>query len=173
VKQAIVILHARGENKWLQPLLDSIQTHYPIIVTNHDPEIWCMGAIKQVFENTNFDEILILNESMIVKNNLIWELCFSDNKGKPCMLAENYLMFLGKFNRNIPPIPTVKNKREDVLLGEGSWCIEYKDLNPDYVAIQPLKDTQVFTEIHGQKRMVLENDYFIKYKGTWDITMIP
>lgn len=128
-----------------------------------------MDGIKKIWDTTDYDEIVFLNESMVVKDNSIWEQLFQDYEGQSVMLSERFLMFFGKFRRemiNKLEFPQVHSKRDDVVLGEGKWCQEYMNLN-DHVEIQPLHDCDRFIEKNGRKNMVLENDYFIKYKGTW------
>lgn len=167
--QAIAIIHARKDSVWLAECLNSIQTDYPIIISNH--EGWCVPGIKKIWDTTDFSEIVFLNESMVVKDNSIWDILFKEHRGKSVMLGERFLMFFGKFRRVMVDrleFPEVHNKLEDVLLGEGGWSRQYQELN-DHVEIQPLADGPRFEEKHGRKNMVLENDYFIKYKGTWDL----
>lgn len=171
-EQAIVIIHHRnGDGKWLIPLLESIKTDYPILITNHEGEAWCMGAIQQTWEHTNYKELLFMNESMVVKDNAIWDIVFKQHKGQSVMLGDRFLMFFGKFRRPIVSqlhFPVVHNKIDDVMLGEGQWCRQYYELQ-DHVAIQPLTDGDTFEEKHGRKNMILENNYFIKWKGSWDM----
>lgn len=169
--QAIAIIHHKGSTGWLDGLLDSIQTDYPIIISNH--EGWCMDGIRKVFETTDYNEICILNESMIIKDNSIWDKIFKENEGKSVMLGVNYLMFFGKFRREkLPPFPEIHSKKDDVLLGELGWCGEYMK-NDSYVEIQPMTDGySVYEEKNGRNNMILENDYFKKYKGHWNLEMI-
>lgn len=172
-KQAILILHHIGSKGWLEDCLDSIKTDYPIIVSNHPGELWCMGAIKRFFETTDYDEVCILNETMTCKDNSIWQIIFEEHKGKSVRLARDYLMFFGKWQReHILPFPEVHSKRDDVLLGEDVWCRGYSALPIEHIDIQPLYDTyQVFEEKNGRNNMILENDYFCKYKGAWSLEM--
>lgn len=167
--QAIAIIHSRHESPWLTECLNSIDTDYPVLLTNHNG--WCMTGIQKIWETTDYDEIVFLNESMVVKDNAIWDIIFKEYEGKSVMLAEQFLMFFGKFRRqmvNQLEFPQVHDKREDVLLGEGQWCRQYLAL-ADHVPIQPLIDGDRFEEKNGRTNMVLENDYFIKYKGTWSL----
>jgi hypothetical protein len=92
------------------------------------------------------------------------------------MLGERFLMFFGKFRRpmvNQLQFPVVRNKVDDVLKGEGKWCREYMELN-DHVEIDPLADGDTtdesrFVMMHGRKNLVLENQYFKKFKGSWNM----
>lgn len=168
----IVIAHYRHrEDPWLDNLLYSINTHYPIVVSNHKG--WVMDAVRLAFKNTPFDEIFFLNESMVVKDNSIWDIVFKEHKGKSVAVGDKFLMHLGKYRREIAekiPYPKIKDKRDEVLLGEFGWTRDYMALEPDYVTIDPMTDTfEVFEEKHGRTNMVLENKYFIKYKAHWSL----
>jgi hypothetical protein len=174
MKQAILVLHHRGSKGWLEDCLDSIETTYPIIVSNHDGSLWCMGAIKKFFDETDYDEVCILNETMTCKDNSIWEIIFEQHKGKSVRLAQNYSMFIGKYlTKHILPFPEVNNKRDDVILGEDVWCRGYTALQIEHIDIEPLYDThQNFEEKNGRNNMILENTYFKKWKGHWNLEMV-
>jgi hypothetical protein len=133
-----------------------------------------MDGVRHLFQTSRFEEIAILNESMIVKDNSVWDIIFEEHRGRSVMLADRYLMFCGKFlRRYLPPYPTVTNKYEDVIYGEGVWCQLYQRADPNYVPLQPLVDQyEIFEEKHGRTNMIVENDYFKKWKGHWDVTML-
>lgn len=173
-RQVILILHSRNSKGWLEDLLHSIDTKYPIIVSNHDPKLWCMGAIKKFFDETDYDEVCILNDTMIVKDNSIWQIIFEQHKGKSVMLGIDYTMFMGKFlTEHILPFPEVHNKREDVLLGEDQWCRGYSRLPIEHIQLDPLHDTyQVYEEKNGRNNMILENQWLKKWKGSWSLEMV-
>lgn len=171
--QAICIIHHRGSSPWLADLLNSIETDYPIIITNHDG--WCTKAIKETFERTTFDEIVFFNETMLVKDNAIWDIIFKQYNGQSVALATDFLMFFGKYLRTYveqTSFPDVRNKADDVLLGENGWNQQYRNFCGPFASVDPLHDTAIFEERHGRENMVLENDYFIKYKSCWNLDMV-
>lgn len=174
MKQAIAIIHNKGnDTPWLKDLLASIKTDYPVFLTDH--EGWCMPGIKHAFDTTDYDEIVFMNDSMVVKDNKIWDIIFKENAGKSVAMSEDYLMFFGKFLRKYyeqTDFPIVTSKLEDVMLGEGKWVKDYMKADPDYVLIQPMKDGDRFVIKHGRTNMKLENDYFIKYKGSWNLDKV-
>lgn len=173
-KQAIVIIHHRANSVWLQDCLNSIQTDYPVILSNH--EGWVMEGFKKMWQTTAYEELFFMNESMVCKDNTIWDIVFHEYGGKSVMMSERYLMFFGKFRRqmiNQLVFPEVHNKLEDVILGEGQWCQQYWELN-DHIEIQPLADGDTtnpdnFEEKYGRNNLVLENQYFKKYKATYNM----
>lgn len=168
--QAIVIIHHRDNSGiWLNDCLKSIQTDYPILVSNH--EGWVMEGVKKMWQTTGYKELVFLNESMVCKDNAIWDIVFKQYKGQSVMLGERFLMFFGKFRRPMIEqlsFPDVRSKLDDVLLGEGQWCRQYMELN-DHVELEPLADGERFEMKHGRKNMVLENRYFIKYKASYNM----
>lgn len=169
-----IAYHRHEDDPWLDDLLYSIQTTYPIIISNHDG--WVMDAIRLAFENTPFDEIFFLNTSMIVKDNAIWDIVFKEYAGRSVAVGDKFLMHLGKYRREIAEktnYPIIRNKMDEVYLGEFGWTKEYIALEPDYVHVQPITDTfKVYEEKHGRRNMILENDYFKKWKAHWDASSL-
>jgi len=174
VKQAIVVIHNRGNSPWLNDLLTSIDTDYPVLITNHNG--WMLPAIKKMFDTTDYDELFFLNESMIVKDNAIWDIVFKDYEGQGVAIGDKYLMFLGKYLRKYVEqthFPQVNSKRDDVLLGEQMWNHLYRNADPYFVQLEVMTDTfEEFEEKHGRRNMILEGKYFKKWKGSWDIDMV-
>lgn len=172
--QAIAIIHKRGPSPWLDDLLESIHTHYPVLITNHDG--WMIDGIRKTFETTPFEEIFFLNETMIVKDNSIWDMVFEEYEDRSVAVGDKYLMSLGKYLRQYvrkTTFPVVNNKHDDVMLGEFGWNNEYKSVDPNYIQIDPMTDTFLrYEEKHGRKNMILENQYFIKWKSHWQADMI-
>lgn len=173
--QAIAIIHHRGNSLWLNDLLNSLHTHYPIIITNHDG--WMIDGVRKIFETTDFDEVFFLNESMIVKDNSIWDMVFQEYEGRSVTVGDKYLMCLGKYLRKYMdktyfPM-NVRNKRDDVHLGEFGWNRQYMNVDPNFLTIDIMTDTfEEFEEKHGRRNMVLENQYFKKWKATWAEDML-
>lgn len=174
-KQAIVVIHHRDNSGvWLNDLLKTIKTDYPVLISNH--EGFVMEGVRKMWETTTYEELFFMNESMIVKDNSVWDIVFHDHGGKSVCMSERYLMFFGKFRRemvNRLQFPEVHSKYEDVILGEGKWCREYYELD-DHVEIQPLADGDTtnpdnFEEKHGRRNLILENDYFKKWKASFDM----
>jgi hypothetical protein len=171
---AIAIIHKRGQSPWLNELLDTIHTDYPVIVTNH--EGWGIDGVRKMFTHTEFDEIFFLNETMLVKDNIIWDIVFEKFKGESVAIGENYLMWLGKYLRKHvlqTTFPVVTSKREDITLGEFEWNKQYIGQDSSFYTVGMMTDTfDKYEERHGRTNMVLENEYFIKYKATWDLGML-
>lgn len=179
MKQAIVISHPKNSSlDWITQLLISIRTSYPIMITNH--EGWQIDGIRLAWEATDYDEIFFLNDTMVVKDNSIWDIAFKHFAGKSVTCAEKFQMYLAKYRREIVeqiPFPRVTNRRDDVIHGEDIWNHKYMEKDPDYISLDPMTDVNPDIESnfefkYGRKNMVIENRYFKKWKSQWNISMI-
>ena len=180
MKQAIAVQHPiKGRSDWLGELLPTLDTIYPIILTNHWG--WQIDSVRKTFEKTDYDEIFFLNETMIVKNNSVWDIIFKENQGKTVAFAEKLQMYLAKYLRKYvdqTTFPKVNTRREDVIRGEDEWNHQYMTLDSNIVWIQPITDVnpqfpENFEHKFGRKNMIVQNDYFKKWKSAWNISMIP
>jgi hypothetical protein len=80
-------------------------------------------------------------------------------------------MYLGIYSRatlNKVGIPVAQNK-EDAIRYEVEWHREYCNQEQVEIMFPELTDGNAkgTEEHHGRINLVLENDYLIKYKGTW------
>jgi len=148
-------------------------------LTNHDG--WQIDGFRKIWEQTDYDEIFFLNETMIVKDNSIWEIIFGKLIGQSVALADKFQMFLAKYERKYvekTEFPTVSNRYEDVTLGEDVWNHSYMDVCPDWIYLDPMEDVnpefpENFEHKFGRKNMIIENQYIKKWKSAWNISMIP
>jgi len=143
--------------------------HYPIITVSVPYEL---GVIRWVYEHTDLDEFLLLQDSVIVKQ-YDWIDEVFDYRGSVSLSHKHYFMYMGKYTRDglsKLEIPIIQSKRESVL-HEDEWTSKYANLN-DTKTLWPLFDTDTFEERHGRRNMVLENPHLSKYKGTWHPGMI-
>ncbi len=179
-KQAIAIfhpLHLHPSN--VDEIFDSIETDYPIMITNHGG--FQIDAVRKMFSLENkWDEIFFLHETMIVKDNSVWEEIFEIHKGKTVTFHPDFQMFITKYIRKYVeqiPFPTVNSRADDIEHGEGTWNFAYKEADPNYVLLDPLLDPNPsLAESHewkyGRDNIVLENKYFKKWKSVWNINML-
>jgi len=69
---------------------------------------------------------------------------------------------MGKYETaKLPTLPIITSKEVAIML-EAHWLKYYREFKPDLPSY-----TEVFEEVHGQRRMKLENEYMVKWKGTW------
>jgi hypothetical protein len=175
MEQAICIVHAKGSSPfWLNNLLESLTTDYPILVSNHRG--WVMDGLRHFYENTDVEEMFFLNASCQIKDNDIWRIAFEEYRGRPLALADGFLMFMGKMLRSHldqMELPHVSSKMEDVFIGETGFCRAYA-FQWEAPVLEPALVDQFehFIEMNGRRNMVLENPWIIKYKGHWSPEMI-
>lgn len=178
--QAIAISHPiKGDTIWLGELLPTLDTRYPILITNHWG--WQIDGVRKTFEDTDYEEIFFLNETCIVKDNSLWKIVFEEYKGYSVTLADKFQMYLAKYLREYvewTTFPKVSNRWEDVTRGEDGWNHQYMAADPNYIKIDPIEDENPdfehnFEYKFGRKNMVVQNQYIKKWKSAWNISMIP
>lgn len=185
MKQGIVITTSEHTKDFLKPCLDSLPKKWPILVVSNNYEdvpkyegielvhnVWDgfeLGGIYQGSEH--FDEFVHLADSTLVTNPEMFDTMFDCPYSM--YLCDGFFSHLGKYRTQTLDeigIPIITDKMVGIHY-ENAWHKEYLEKEPESVQFDPPLPvhTKVFTEIHGQTRMVLDNGYIIKYKGTWGI----
>jgi len=112
----------------------------------------------------NFDEFVHLMDTTIVKDISVFDEVFKLD-GHVFFTNGGY-HYMGKFvSSELPEIPRVDNKNDAIAL-ELRWL--NGKMRTYFTPDLPVH-TNVFEEIHGKTRMRLENDYLIKFKGTYHL----
>lgn len=134
-------------------------TDYPLVVNEWNG--FELGGILRGKEQ--FDEFIHLMDTTEVKDIDKLESVF-DTPGHIFFTKGGY-HYMGKFvSQDLPDIPVINNKADAIAL-ELSWLKRgYKEFEPDLPV-----HTNVFVDKYGQWRMFLENDFIIKYKGTFSL----
>ncbi len=187
--KGIVIGTSEYTKDFLKPCLESIKhVSYPILVVSNggynpikvikefiedsdhpgiiskvnDWNGWEIAVIQKGKEN--FDEFVHIMDSTIIKDISLFDKLFAI-KGNVVLTKGNF-HYMGKFvSKNLPNSPRVDNKDLAIMM-ETRWLPKpYTEFEPDLPV-----HSNVFETIHGQHRMVLENSYMIKYKGTWQFS---
>lgn len=165
----IVIATTPGRQDWLKQCLNSISK--PVLVLSDFT--FELGKINWIFNNTKIDRFMFLQDSIIIKDEKIFELLYED-KGSialtndPCM----YGMYMGIYERHVlekVDIPIPKSKAESIQY-ELTWTEAYcKAARNVRLAFTDLTDSRAKRKevIFGRENLVLENDFLIKYKGNW------
>lgn len=165
----IVIATTPGRQDWLKQCLNSISK--PVLVLSDFT--FELGKINWIFNNTKIDRFMFLQDSIIIKDERIFELLYED-KGSialtndPCM----YGMYMGIYERKILEkinIPIPKSKAESIQY-ELTWTEAYcKAAGNVRLAFTDLSDSRAKRKevVFGRENLVLENDFLIKYKGNW------
>lgn len=131
-----------------------------------------LGAIAHGYKM--FKEFVFLPDTCFVKDISLFDKVFDREGG--VALCKNFFSYLGKYNSKVISeigVPKVTTQREAVDK-ELHWNKLYmkSDLLWKYFeATLPIQSDK-FIDKNGRKNMVLENDYLIKYKGTWEESMI-
>jgi hypothetical protein len=173
VSKAVVIGTYSGREEWLANCLKTLASYknHTIIVCNAP---WELGVIKWVYDNTRLEEFIFLHDTVEVKTYDWIEEAFACPfsvalTNKPCMFG----MYMGKYQRRVLkhlPIPSVTSKRESVY-HESHWTNEYFKIDPAAKVLWPELDDHPYrvVEAFGRPNLILENEHFAKYKGTWNI----
>lgn len=182
-KRGVVIGTSEYTKAFLRPLLESLkETKYDILIVsngNYTPDLayfdrqyslivndwngWEIGTIQRGKEN--FDEFVHIMDSTLIKDISLFDKVFNI-EGNVVFTKGNY-HYMGKFvTKNMPNLPRVHDKTTAIML-EVRWLDgwPYAEFTPD-LPVHSL----VWEEIHGMKRMRLENEYMIKWKGTAYVT---
>lgn len=157
IPKAIVITTSKYTEKYLPELLESIKdTKYPILLKYEGYELGGISLGKESCE-----EFVFLMDSCIIKDISLFDKLFSQEGN--VFITEGGYHYMGKFvSDTLPDLPKIDNKN-DAIAWELRWLKAPSMGNPLPV------HTNVFEEKHGQRRMKLENDYIIKYKGTYHL----
>ncbi len=194
MKKGIVIGTSEYSKDFLKPLLESLKgTPYPILIVSnggYDPREVVYETIRhttnkdgsskiQVVVNEfngwelavinrgkeHFDEFVHIHDTTLIKDISLFHKLFAI-EGHVVLTKGNY-HYMGKFvSNNLPNLPRVHDKVMAIML-EVRWLDDYPytEFEPDLPV-----HTLVYEEIHGKKRMRLENEYMIKWKGTAWVT---
>jgi hypothetical protein len=171
MSEAIVVASTPGREGWLKDCLESIGDIEVIVL--RQAGTWELGKIKWLYENTTFDRFMFLHDSVIVKDQRFFELAFA----RPGSVSINncpslYGSYMGIYERDILAQVSLYSPvtQRDSIRAEVEWTSHYSRVAGQVTVLFPElhdKNATRFEERHGRKNLVLENEYLIKYKGTW------
>lgn len=164
----IVIGTTPGRENWLAQCLASI-TRPVLVLSDFTFEL---GKFNWLMENTKIDRFMYLADSVVVKDERLFQLL--DEQGSIAFSSDPgiYGMYLGVYERKVLEkiqIPYPKNKKE-VIEYELSWTQTYAQAAKNVrIAFDNLTDSKSKRKqvLFGRENLVLENDFLIKYKGHW------
>ena len=83
-------------------------------------------------------------------------------------------MFLGKYRREVlNQVPLwIPTSKMQAVEAEMMWPALYAEVEFPAFIPHPLHDGRNFVTKNGRLNMKLENDWLIKYKGTWSRAML-
>ena len=164
----IVIATTPGRENWLAQCLTSI-TKPVMVLSDFTFEL---GKINWLFNNTNLERFFFLQDSVVIKDERVFELL--DDNASIALSSDPsiYGMYLGIYEREHLAkidIPIPKSKREAIDY-EMSWTAKYCQAAKNVrIAFPDLADRNATKKeiVFGRENLVLENDFLIKYKGNW------
>lgn len=165
----IVIGTSPDRAEWLEASSGSINLEH-IIVSNWGYEL---NKIQWVIENTTAERFLFLQDSWVIKNANFFTL-LDQHKGSIALTQDPYFFgcFAGVYERGIIEqigIPEINTKLEAVL-AEKWWHEAYVNAAgaPTVLFPELTDENSTQTIFHnGRENLILENEYVMKYKGTW------
>ena len=154
---------------WLADCSASLGRSY-IAVVNYGFEL---NKIRWVMDNTKLDRFLFLQDSWQVKSPAFWDL-LDQFEGSVALTRDPYFFgcYAGVYERHIIErvgVPSVKDKAHSILL-EIDWHRRYVEVGGEPTVLFPdLTDANAtrIVERHGRQNLVLENEFVVKWKGTW------
>jgi hypothetical protein len=165
----VVIGSSPDRQDWLADCSVSIKRdHIAVINTGYE-----LGKIGWVMNNTKVDRFLFLQDSWVIKNQAFWDL-LDGITGSVAITSDPYFYgcYAGVYERSVIEqigVPVMTDKLDSIRC-EIEWHKLYVDVAGEPAVLFPdLTDANATREIqkHGRTNLVLENDYLIKYKGTW------
>lgn len=163
LKKGIVIACTEASRPFYEDMVKTLKTPYPILFSweevdrpSNSHEYGAVAVGKEMF-----DEFVFLHDSVLIKDNNLFDILFSIPGH--VALSNRFFHLMGKFvSKDIPPIPTVRSKKESIA-NELSWFTAPFRVFPDPLPVE----SNVFVERHGRTNMLLENMYLTKFKGHW------
>jgi hypothetical protein len=165
----VVIGSSPDRQKWLADCSGSIKRdHIAVVNTGYE-----LGKIRWVMENTTAQRFLFLQDSWQIKDERFWQL-LDGLSGSVAITADPYFFgcYAGVYERSVIEqigVPVMADKR-DAILHEIKWHKSYVEVAGEPTVLFPdLTDSKALgqIELHARTNLVLENDYLVKYKGTW------
>lgn len=165
----IFIASSPQREHWVEQCSKSLGDIPHTVICDYGYEL---GKINWIWNNTNFDRWLFLQDSVVIKDTSFIDMIFSYPKSvaiSNCPVP--FGMYLGVYSRetlNKVGVPKARTK-EDAIMWEVEWSNKYCSVEDVPVMFDDFTDGNAkgIKDMFGRPNLVLENDYLIKYKGTW------
>lgn len=166
----IVVGTVPGREAWLRDCLASIQRDVVVVSQRN----WELDKIGWCAEHLGCARFLFLSDTVVVKDDRFFDLAFGAGERSVAIsdCPIKFGMFMGVF---VPDVvlhtfmPPVRDKEHAIEL-EQSWARQYSSFDSDApLLFDDFTDAMAQrTEVrHGRVNLRLENDYLIRFKGTW------
>lgn len=146
-------------------------------VQEQDYDGYELGAIETTLRTTDWDEFIFLQDTIEVKNIKIFDLLFENYKGKSVSYNPHFQMYLAKYRRVALEklvLPQVRTKVEAVRQEE-LFAKQYTDIEETDVFNPSFRDENFYEsweERFGRRNLKMEDEFIIKYKGTWNASQL-
>lgn len=132
-----------------------------------------LGKLEWVFENTSLERFLFVQDSVQIRSHALYGL-LSASTPSVALLGDPrpFGAYLGVYDRATLAkvgFPKIRSKREAVE-AEIWWTEAYVKAAGEVEVLFPeLSDQNAKgpVEYLGRQNLVIGNEYFVKYKGTW------
>lgn len=169
MKDIVVISTSPGREDWVKEILGSI-TRPVVVISDFGYEL---GKIKWVFENTNCDRFLFLQDSLVVRDESLFDLVF-ESPGSSCIMdvPSCFGSYMGVYERTVLSkieIPMITTKEESIF-HEIDWTRRYVALcekfsHPVNVVHKEIETVRKF----GRENLLYVNQFYEKWKGDWGV----
>ena len=166
----VVVATTPGREQWLNQCLKSLGDRSVLVLSDFTFEL---GKIRWMFSNTCVDRFMLLQDSVIVKDPKFFDMAFDYPRSVAVSQCPTVFgMYLGIYHRDTlaaAGMPQPKTKKEAIYY-EMHWSNRYCSYEHVPVMFPEFNDHNAkgkTIELFGRNNLVLENDYLIKYKGTW------
>ena len=167
MKDIIVVATSPGRENWTREILESISR--PVVVVSDFG--YELGKIRWVFENTNCDRFLFLQDSLVVRDESLFAQVF-EVPGSSCIMDVPSCLgsYMGVYERSVLAqleIPLVSSKEESIRF-EMEWTKEYISLCENFSHPLNIKHKEFETvRKFGRENLLYVNQYYEKWKGDW------
>ncbi len=171
MKDIVVIATSPGREQYLEELLSSVSR--PVIVVSDFG--FELGKIKWIYENTNCDRFLFLQDSIVIRDESLFDQVF-ENKGSACIMDVPKCLgsYMGVYERSVLSkieIPRIQTKEESIRY-EIEWTQKYiaecdNFGHPVLIQQKELESVRRF----GRENFLYVNQYYEKWKGDWGVTV--
>ena len=164
-----VIGTAPGRGAWVNQCVRGLAGHDVIVLElGYGYEL---GKIRDVFDMTDLDRFLFLQDSVEILSETFWGR-LSEHDGSVGLMPEpgGFGCYMGVYERKhlaVMDWPVTLTK-EDSIREEAAWCRRYANVSGASVLFPELVDREGTVREHlGRTNLVLENEHFRKWKGTY------
>ena len=150
---------------------------YPVYYFPERYETGCISYVNRIIQP---DEFIYLHDSIEIKDTAIFDMSF--NFKQSVHYFERFMCYAGKFRKEaldhiVIPVSKTKteacvNEDKDALPQFNSFMWKYFKIEHCHWLFPGFSESSIFVEKFGRKNMVIENNFLIKYKGTYKWSLI-